>query len=436
MPNWFVSEAFNHLWITDTPIQYSPAYGPEIRLKLAYNVHNDTSLISLSETHGATMGNSITPTGGAGEGLWSCSWFAFAELANGDGTLEVSMPGGGWATFSFQAGSDVSDMEYFRNIWAEKMGPAGGVTNIVVHVLDGSTYIYGLNDSNTAGAGGYAGLFYITKACDPTGVGTAFSYDQNFYLTNVAAADGASFTLHYGSGSIPNLVTSITSSYGASVSLGYSTPDQYSSYALTNIVDAGGITSDFAYANVDAVTGATMGGAVTNLITPYGTTQFATGGYTVHNPIVFDSYIRVTLPNGTQELFGQLRTYTGSDWTNDFQSWQIPTNTPLGTLDSAAGDRQERNTIFWNAQQFAPYVNTAYTDFNWSAFKMGQIRHWLGTTDPQYTHWSTLSLEQEPSPGRYYRRRDCMVRLRWQTNRPNRRERNRNPALRHRPRDA
>src|SRR5207249_2047207 len=84
---------------------------------------------------------------------------------------------------------------------------------------------------------------------DPSGQKTTFAYDENYYLTNVVGADGASFALHwddsYGPYS-PPFVTNITSSYEASVSFSYSLPD-YGVLALTNITDAAGISSQIQY---------------------------------------------------------------------------------------------------------------------------------------------------------------------------------------------
>jgi hypothetical protein len=71
-------------------------------------------------------------------------------------------------------------------------------------------------------------------------------------------------------------------------------------------------------------------------------------------------------------------------------------------LDKDSGNRQERNTFYWNAQQFAPIANLSsnLAGFDWAQFKLSRIRHWLAATasDTSYTHWDTLSSQQEPSP--------------------------------------
>src|SRR5207249_4801916 len=193
--------------------------------------------------------------------------------------------------------------------------------------------------------------YYITARSDPSGNSTTFSYDVNYLLTTVTAADGAAFTLHYNHPSYFNYITSITTSYGASASFSYGETDPnnvtYIDACLTGITDAAGIKSQIFYETY-------FGGYVSELITPYGTTLFTTlntdqNGYPL---TMFDRLVRITRPDATQEFYALLNDYTMSDWP-DFAPGQIPSNTPLDPLDTT--ERQARNSFYWNAQQFAPY---------------------------------------------------------------------------------
>jgi hypothetical protein len=94
-----------------------------------------------------------------------------------------------------------------------------------------------------------------------------------------------------------------------------------------------------------------------------------------------------------------LNQYTNTDWP-EFATNLIPANTPVGTLDTAPTNRQERNTFYWNAAQWAPYTNRSLStlSLSWFDLKTARIRHWLAVPDPLYTHWGVLSLEQDPSP--------------------------------------
>jgi hypothetical protein len=57
MPDYFVSEVFLNLWLRDTPLEYTPAYGPAVRLGLAYHDRNWTSLVSWYDWQGAQIAN-------------------------------------------------------------------------------------------------------------------------------------------------------------------------------------------------------------------------------------------------------------------------------------------------------------------------------------------------------------------------------------------
>jgi len=195
---------------------------------------------------------------------------SFAELKNNEITVDLLLPQGGWATFTFPASSSVSDMNYRHNAWLEKVGSSGNFTSLILHHPDGSGATYGLRNDYFDPS--YR-VYYRTEAFDAAGNKTTFTYDTSFTsyfgLTNVTAADGTSFTLQLDNQYYPNLpatVTNITSSYGASVSFRYTVPN-YSDIGLnlTNITDAAGISSTIGYASG-------LGRAVNQLVTPYGTT--------------------------------------------------------------------------------------------------------------------------------------------------------------------
>ncbi len=385
MPTWSVSEPFLNLWVQDRPLYYQSAYGPAISLRLAYNERAVGSVVSYMYWQGAQFGNAAGSVG-----LWSCSWMSFAELSDDENTVDLMLPGGRWATFTFPAGSSISDVQYRHNFWLERVGSAGNFTSLILHHPDGSGITYALRDDSYDPS---FRVYYMSDAFNPSGEKTAFTYDTHysycFALTNVTAADGTAFTLHLDSSQNPPFVTSITTSYGVSVSFDYYLSSQYNAPTLTNITDAAGISSQIEYEGMPY-----YAGAITKLITPYGTTLFSTSGDNFYQGI-FDRTVRITNAAGQQEFYASMNTYLGSDWP-DFDVSQIPTNTPLGTLDTS--ERQERNTFYWNAQQFALYTSTGLDAFSWPAFNGARIRHWLASIDPSYTHWNTLSLQQEPSP--------------------------------------
>jgi RHS repeat-associated protein len=401
MPNWFVSQPFLALWMQDTPLEYKPAIGPPVTVRLAYNDRRETSVVSSGADlddgkgtywYGGSFGNTSD-----GLGFWSSSLFSFGELDLTEDTADMMLPGGGWATFIFQSNSSISDINYRHAFTLEKVGSPGEITSLILHKPDGSYDTYGVHAARTNTATSIASdVYFITASADPAGNSTTFSYDDNLLLTNVTAADGTTFLLQYRHVSYApgaDYVTNVTTSYGASASFTYDYTSEPNTYAsmITSITDPVGLTSEIHYENNSA------GGMVTELITPYGKTLFTTLGNSnnVNPEGIFDRTVRVTLPNGTQEFYAQMNTYSNGDWP-DFATNQIPLYTPINTLDTDG--RQERNTFYWNPQQFGPYINTPLTNFNWDIFKQSRINHWLAATGPIFTHYDTLSIEQEPSP--------------------------------------
>ncbi|HYV30030.1 MAG TPA: cysteine peptidase family C39 domain-containing protein, partial [Candidatus Binatia bacterium] len=69
-PKWFVTEPSVNLWVTDTPLQYAPAYGPPVWVVLAYNDHRVANVASGAGWHGAKLGNEANFYYGW---TWTCS---------------------------------------------------------------------------------------------------------------------------------------------------------------------------------------------------------------------------------------------------------------------------------------------------------------------------------------------------------------------------
>ena len=384
MPTWLVSEPYLSLWLFDTPMSYNQAYGPSVDLNLARGCRPQPSALTQNYWYGAAFGNAAE--------AWGSSWLSFAEFSSDGFEVDVRLPVGGWAMFAFTNSSTYSSINYQHNLWLEKQGPNAGstpanVTNLVLHYTDGSQIGYGLEETNIASAPNLTGVFFMTAKTDPMGLSATFSYDTNFYLQTVTAADGTYFNLYFNDAFYANFITAVTNSYGTSVQFNY---DSRYHIQVTNITDTAGISSWIAYADAN--------GDPMALITPYGTTGFYNNDNSNTNGTgIFDRIEEITNADGTIEFYGQISAYTNTDWTN-FATAQIPTNTPIGTLDTTSGDRLERNTFYWNAQQFTPYIGTDLSTFTWPILMQGRIRHWLAATDPTYTHFDSLSVEQAPSP--------------------------------------
>lgn len=122
----------------------------------------------------------------------------------------------------------------------------------------------------------------------------------------------ATFTLEYANSSFPDLITGISSSYGASASFGegYVTSSD-DGPVLTNITDTAGISSAFQYVYI-LYPNFAFNYQICTMITPYGTTGFSpcVGSTTAF----FDRYVEITNAVGQVELYGMINMYSGSDW--------------------------------------------------------------------------------------------------------------------------
>lgn len=368
-----ITEPYLNLWIEDTPLVYQPGNGPEVRLLLRYTMRRDITGISGEYVHGASPGLG-----------WGGSWFSWVELSDDGYSAEVFLPSGAFAVFSFSGGSSTSDVSYRQNLKIEKTSVGGVVTSLKLLYPDGKIIEYGRKFDPFSN---YY-VFYMTKDMDYAGNYTTFSYNGSDLLTAVTASDTKTFTLAY-DGTDTEIVTNIVASYGPTVSLLHGETDmgdgQYSprAKALTTIIDPVNIQSRFRYWFFEIPY---------QLITPYGTTEFDLLGAT-NTTYGVNRTIRLTHPNTAQEFYLSINESPFTDWPS-FSS-EIPSGTPVGTLDTT--ERTNRNTFHWGIRQFEGLEATDYENLTWTDFKRARIRHWLANTAPIYTHFDTLSWEQDPS---------------------------------------
>ncbi len=360
MPDWNLSEAYANLWIYDTPLAYSPAYGPNVPFRLAFNSNRTGGSISGHNNQGALAGNH-----------WNASWLSYAEVDASGYSAEVSMPGSGWTGFSFQVGATNSDIEYRRNTRLEQVFQGSSLVGLRLPERDGSYLEYG----NLSDQGTYK-LFFLTGWYDPQGNKISFSYTNNL-LSSVTFADNASFQIYYNDPNDATLLTLVTNtSSGASATLihgetGPGNPDNYQwPQNLTTIIDAAGISNNVWYPYPARLAG--------SMVTPYGTTRFTYGS--AYDNSVFDEWIRITRADSSQEFFGWINSYAGTDWPA-FATSQIPTNTPVNTLDIT--NRNERNTFFWDSRHMAIHLATTTPTCS--------IPRWMKIIRRRYWKWNTGS---------------------------------------------
>jgi YD repeat-containing protein len=314
-------------------------------------------------------------------------------------SVYVLLPGGGQSYFEFTNGWATN---YHNNFRLQVLTDgSGNVTSYELHKPDGSKIIYDFFRTFTVGT--WSEVF-MTRQISPEGFLTRFDYPNydpetgDVRLKYVVDADGRTNTLtylpldgqpyNYG----PNRVGTVTDPYQRSASFGrtaYPAPNR-----LTSITDAVGISSQFDYDS---------NGWPSSMTTPYGTTTFTiTGGGSIYE---VDRTIIIREPGGAGQVYSfeelcnmpELPSYLPPA----YPASQVPTNTPIGTLDNKP---DVRNSFYWSRQTYdsLPQAFKDTGDFlqlSAADYLKARMRHWLGGADlPDKKPIDTLSIERAPSP--------------------------------------
>jgi RHS repeat-associated protein len=317
------------LSIQDTPVGYTPPVGPDLHFTITYNQYEGTQPSTFSFFNFGPC--------------WNCAWLSYVTAPTSlGGTAYVNIRGGGQETYDASTytntGSTYSGYHgYYGNELQSQATLWVGTSGTYERRLpDGSKEVFGPTNSG--------GFFFLTGIIDPQGNTVTLSYDTSFRLTSVTDALGLSTTLYYGlSPSTPDptnpltyLVTQVKDPYLRSAYFGYTS---YSgTYQLTCIKDVLGIKSQFTYGT---------GSAITQMVTPYGTTTFtaSTGDNTV--PV---RTLNVTEPDGS-EVYAESH-IDGSNYPYTSGGSSLTTEPVPSASTFIVGYSSEylmyRNTFYWD----------------------------------------------------------------------------------------
>jgi RHS repeat-associated protein len=399
VPVWYVSEPFCNLWLADEPLAYTTKRGEKIPFKISYKQRETRDLFP-PNTHMFAVqhfNNSwfsyiyVTDPNWTFGSIWPKfhTWQATVYLANGgelhftesqmddEGTHTRLEPILGTSTTLFQNQGPIQNG--FRLIY-----PDGSQDYFEIWRTPGGTPI------NTE--------VLLTKHIDPIKGTNTFQYDTpngQWRLARMIDYEGSTNTLTYtnlnSQGYYP--LVQVADPYGRSMQFTYN-----SSNWVSSVTDADGMVTTFKY---------NSSGWLTNMVTPYGTNSFdypqestnpALGNAGDHNRV--NRAVRVTEPNGGKQLFIFKYQTADKGLPSAFTSDEIPSGTPIGTLDSTGtgyGSFEYRNSFYWNQKQYSLMSTEVPTSFIASDYKLPRIRHWLEDTNALYTS-STLSIERDPSP--------------------------------------
>lgn len=413
MPVAWVSEPYINLWLADEPMSYLTASGEPFTFRVTYK-QRDTRPNSL-------LGGSYAQVTG-----WNHNWFSSIHLAGsiaclgspqptcdvslGTSYATVYLPGGGTVTFNpgqnYDPETRLKLLQQNPSITLQGGGTDEGTHGLRLVHADGSQDLYVNGFLNSASAGHLPSADFVrTRHVDVHGRTTWFYYTTTNLikvLSTVVDPDGRTNLLKY---IFPAgqqvLLAEVDNPYGLKVYFQYD-----ASGNLTNITDAQNLSSRITYDTNNYPTA---------LITPYGTNRFAinmnnilaTGGaqgnFGGHDLV--DRAVQISDPIGATSLW--LYRYDCSAGTNlvmstSFPANEVPTNTPLGTLDDGTTGGTNagvcfRNSFYWGPRQYAALSSGNFSNFTASDYVRGRMRHWLADGDDLNLS-GQVSVERAPSP--------------------------------------
>ena len=396
LPAWRVSEPYINVWLADVPLAYRTTSTETVPVTLAYKQRNN-------RMNGTTSyGNQ--PNFGPG---WEFSWLSYIE-------------------FHVSAGQPVIDHAYM-SMGGDRYYVPDGVTK-EYHSLSTCTALttYTFEIDYPSGARDIYGFTYfapngncsalLTKHIDSRNRTNNFNYTTLFYpfnsnvqyvqLSSMVDFNGRTNTLLYASTN-PGVIKEIDDPYGNKATFAYD-----GGWYLTNIVNAAGLSSSFAYAGV--------GGAISSFTTPYGTQSFVhtnltlPGGYLGLTNYVVRA-VEIIEPDSNRQMYGYRdlsSKLNPSDNTSllpySYTSGQVPNTSPIGnTLNNL--DMDARNSFYWSRAAYAQ-LSTVWNiggggcahDVNCGLtvtdYLYARLRHWLGATSQTPAELTdTLDMERAGS---------------------------------------
>jgi len=256
MPTYKFHPMLANLSIVDTPLGYTPNYGPGVNFTLVYNhmEHEQESMPAYSN-----VGD-----------RWNFTWFSAVKdnpdaIANSQSNEpQILMAGGGRITFS---NWDSSTKTYLNSDYGN--AKLKRITDSPVRYelvsQDGSKNVYTLIESQSS----TSRKVLMTSTVDAHGHEITYNYTidgNNKRLTSVTDALGGVTTLCYEANcGTPNgnLIRKVSDPYGRTAVLDYDANGR-----LNSITDMIGLTSTFDYIS---------GNFINAMNTPYGTTTFQRG---------------------------------------------------------------------------------------------------------------------------------------------------------------
>ncbi len=340
---------FVSLSLSDDPVGYSPPVGPAVRFPVRYNQRDSFQPAVFSYSN-------LGPQ-------WTFDWLSYITDNPSNPMADVQYyRRGGFARFF--TGFDPATQSYAYQQYDQTKLVRTTASSYEMTLPDGSRLVFGQSD----GSVGTSRKIFLTQMIDPAGNAVTLTYDGTLRLVALTDAIGQVTTVSYTNAADIYKITSVTDPFGRSAYFGYD-----ASSRLAGITDVIGLTSQFSYDSGSDFVNA--------LVTPYGTTSFATsqGGT--------NTFLETTYPDGSRE-----RVEFNQTLGNGTPSSDPPTSIPAG-MRTQDDNLNYRNTYYWSRTACA----TGYGDFS-----KARIYHWLHTADI-VSGAGILESTKEPLEGRVWR---------------------------------
>lgn len=305
------------LRITDTPVGYPAAVGPDVRIKVAYNQREASQPTTMDFT-------SFGPQ-------FVSNWISYLVDDPGTPSADVTLRkrgGGGEVHSNFDPQTESYELQ--------------PKTASVLHRLSPNTYKKVYADGRQEYYEQYIGTtgperkVFLTRVVDPQGNEVAIEYDSSWpeRIHQIVDATGLPTVFHYAYTGEPYLVTSIEDPYGREATFTYVSVGGV--VRLQSIQDTIGIVSSFGYDEL---------GEIVEMTTPYGKTTFALSPlFLTDEGLNLIRYVEATDPLGQKERVE----YNTSDFLT-----QVPPGLELPHPSSSVVsfnefDNDDRNSFYWD----------------------------------------------------------------------------------------
>lgn len=308
MTTYTMNTMLASLCLIDTPVGYRPPVGPWVGFTATYNQNDANQPATFSYSN-------LGPD-------WTCNWIVYItdNPANPGGDVTCYTPGGGTLSFT---GFSSTTKSYAPELMTQAILRMTSTSTYEMEFRSGAKREFGLSD----GSIGTSRRIFMTQLIDPAGNAVELNYDSSLRITSIVDSIGQSSTLAYGNTDFPFAITEVTDPFGRSAAFQYNAQG-----LLTQITDILGLTSQYIYGTNDFVSA---------LVTPYGTTTFASG---TTNAV---TWLQATDPLGQSEL---------AEATPNFVFPTIPDTDPTSTLPVGMpefnGALDYRDTFFWGKKAF------------------------------------------------------------------------------------